>query len=169
MCCGCTYFPCFVKSFWNHFDICVSQSMLFCILVQVLGRKSPFPLILLPQFGGYWIEGTNHELTDTGDSEQLQPLSPNTRTKLECNTTAMIYRKHFLGKVSPFWIWPPPPPPFAYKSFMYVRKYSNKQCYNVKKNNLKYIHLWRQNYLYILHSIHFPQFSWSHLLISIIL
>ncbi|XP_041800889.1 rap1 GTPase-activating protein 1 isoform X4 [Chelmon rostratus] len=65
---------------------------------EVLGRKSPFPLILLPQFGGYWIEGTNHELSDKVDTEQLQPLSPNTRTKLECNTTATIYRKHFLGK-----------------------------------------------------------------------
>ncbi|XP_074537066.1 rap1 GTPase-activating protein 1 isoform X13 [Halichoeres trimaculatus] len=65
---------------------------------EVLGRKSPFPLILLPQFGGYWIEGTNHELSDTVDTEQLQPLSPTTRTKLECNTTATIYRKDFLGK-----------------------------------------------------------------------
>ncbi|XP_047453215.1 rap1 GTPase-activating protein 1 isoform X12 [Mugil cephalus] len=65
---------------------------------EVLGRKSPFPLILLPQFGGYWIEGTNHELSDTLDTEQLQPLSPNTRTKLECNTMATIFRKHFLGK-----------------------------------------------------------------------
>ncbi|KAK2897341.1 hypothetical protein Q8A73_013721 [Channa argus] len=62
---------------------------------EVLGRKSPFPLILLPQFGGYWIEGTNHELSDT---DQPQPLSPNTCTKLECNTTATLYRKHFLGK-----------------------------------------------------------------------
>ncbi|XP_036960517.1 rap1 GTPase-activating protein 1-like isoform X5 [Acanthopagrus latus] len=65
---------------------------------EVLGRKSPFPLILLPQFGGYWIEGTNHDLSETADTEQLQPLSPNTRTKLECNTMATIYRKHFLGK-----------------------------------------------------------------------
>ncbi|XP_046895945.1 rap1 GTPase-activating protein 1 isoform X14 [Hypomesus transpacificus] len=65
---------------------------------EVLGRRSPFPLILLPQFGGYWIEGTNHELRDPGDYEQIQPLSPTTRTKLECNTTAKIYRRHFLGK-----------------------------------------------------------------------
>ncbi|XP_072305159.1 rap1 GTPase-activating protein 1-like isoform X3 [Eucyclogobius newberryi] len=65
---------------------------------EVLGRKSPFPLILLPQFGGFWIEGTNHEVSDSLDSEQAQPLSPNTRTKLECNTTATLYRKHFLGK-----------------------------------------------------------------------
>ncbi|XP_027874371.1 rap1 GTPase-activating protein 1 isoform X7 [Xiphophorus couchianus] len=65
---------------------------------EVLGRKSPFPLILLPQFGGYWIEGTNHELSEAGDPEQHRPPSPSSRTKLECNTTATLYRKHFLGK-----------------------------------------------------------------------
>uniref|UniRef100_A0A671MS33 RAP1 GTPase activating protein n=1 Tax=Sinocyclocheilus anshuiensis TaxID=1608454 RepID=A0A671MS33_9TELE len=65
-------------------------------LCQVLGRKTPFPLILLPQFGGYWIEGTNHELSNGIDLDQL--LSPNSRFKQECNTTAKIYRKHFLGK-----------------------------------------------------------------------
>ncbi|XP_041954497.1 rap1 GTPase-activating protein 1 isoform X9 [Alosa sapidissima] len=65
---------------------------------EVLGRKSPFPLILLPQFGGYWIEGTNHELRSGsgGDPEQL--LSPTSHVKLESNTTAKIYRKQFLGK-----------------------------------------------------------------------
>uniref|UniRef100_A0A8C8DJN2 RAP1 GTPase activating protein a n=1 Tax=Oryzias sinensis TaxID=183150 RepID=A0A8C8DJN2_9TELE len=66
--------------------------------LQVLGRKSPFPLILLPQFGGYWIEGTTHELGNSGEAEQLRPPSPNSRTKLECNTTATLFRKHFLGK-----------------------------------------------------------------------
>lgn len=63
----------------------------------MLGRKSPFPLILLPQFGGYWIEGTNHELQSGTDPEQL--LSPTSHVKLESNTTAKIYRKQFLGKV----------------------------------------------------------------------
>ncbi|MEQ2311574.1 Rap1 GTPase-activating protein 1 [Ameca splendens] len=65
---------------------------------EVLGKKSPFPLILLPQFGGYWIEGTNHELSAAGDPEHHRPPSPNSRTKLECNTMATLYRKHFLGK-----------------------------------------------------------------------
>ncbi|TNN74834.1 Rap1 GTPase-activating protein 1 [Liparis tanakae] len=67
---------------------------------EVLGRKSPFPLILLPQFGGFWIEGTNHDMSCTAETEPPQPLSPspNTRTKLECNTTATLFRKHFLGK-----------------------------------------------------------------------
>ncbi|XP_076848052.1 rap1 GTPase-activating protein 1 isoform X3 [Brachyhypopomus gauderio] len=63
---------------------------------EVLGRTSPFPLILLPQFGGYWIEGTNHDLNN-GTEPTLLP-SPTTRLKLECNTTAKIYRKQFLGK-----------------------------------------------------------------------
>ena len=67
--------------------------------VQVLGREGPFPLILLPQFGGYWIEGTNHQLSEAPES----PLTPatSTRARLEGNHTAKIYRKHFLGKVRP--------------------------------------------------------------------
>uniref|UniRef100_A0A8C1LV55 RAP1 GTPase activating protein n=1 Tax=Cyprinus carpio TaxID=7962 RepID=A0A8C1LV55_CYPCA len=77
-------------------QLTVSIIDLIRCLCQVLGRKSPFPLILLPQFGGYWIEGTNHELSNGTDLDQL--LSPNSRFKLECNTTAKIYRKHFLGK-----------------------------------------------------------------------
>uniref|UniRef100_A0A8C4YE21 RAP1 GTPase activating protein n=1 Tax=Gopherus evgoodei TaxID=1825980 RepID=A0A8C4YE21_9SAUR len=64
--------------------------------LQVLGREGPFPLILLPQFGGYWIEGTNHELTGIPETESLP--SPTSKGKLECNHMARIYRKHFLGK-----------------------------------------------------------------------
>lgn len=67
---------------------------------QVLGREGPFPLILLPQFGGYWIEGTNHQLSGAPDSPPT-PV-PGTRAKLEGNHTAKIYRKHFLGKVRPW-------------------------------------------------------------------
>ncbi|KAL8198223.1 UNVERIFIED_CONTAM: Rap1 GTPase-activating protein 1 [Gekko kuhli] len=63
---------------------------------EVLSREGPFPLILLPQFGGYWIEGTNHDVTGILEAEQLQ--SPTSRVKLECNHMATIYRKHFLGK-----------------------------------------------------------------------
>ncbi|XP_048681386.2 rap1 GTPase-activating protein 1 isoform X9 [Caretta caretta] len=63
---------------------------------EVLGREGPFPLILLPQFGGYWIEGTNHELTSIPETMSLP--SPTSKVKLECNHMARIYRKHFLGK-----------------------------------------------------------------------
>ncbi|XP_034542735.1 rap1 GTPase-activating protein 1 isoform X1 [Notolabrus celidotus] len=63
---------------------------------EVLGRRSPFPLILLPQFGGYWIEGTNHEPKDTPEAEQ--PPGPASQVKLETNSMAKIYRKQFMGK-----------------------------------------------------------------------
>uniref|UniRef100_A0A3Q3WQI9 Rap-GAP domain-containing protein n=1 Tax=Mola mola TaxID=94237 RepID=A0A3Q3WQI9_MOLML len=63
---------------------------------EVLGRTSPFPLILLPQFGGYWIEGTNHEPKDLPEADQ--PPGPTSHVKLETNSTAKIYRKHFMGK-----------------------------------------------------------------------
>ncbi|XP_053942064.1 rap1 GTPase-activating protein 1 isoform X1 [Cuculus canorus] len=63
---------------------------------EVLGREGPFPLILLPQFGGYWIEGTNHQLSEAPESPPTP--APSIRAKLEGNHTAKIYRKHFLGK-----------------------------------------------------------------------
>ncbi|XP_035486131.1 rap1 GTPase-activating protein 1 isoform X1 [Scophthalmus maximus] len=63
---------------------------------EVLGRSFPFPLILLPQFGGYWIEGTNHEPREPPEAEQ--PACPASHVKLETNSTAKIYRKQFVGK-----------------------------------------------------------------------
>ncbi|KAM6980868.1 rap1 GTPase-activating protein 1 [Aplochiton taeniatus] len=65
---------------------------------EVLGRTSPFPLILLPQFGGYWIEGTNHEPSAPTEPQQQQQPSPAAHIKLETNSTAKVYRKQFMGK-----------------------------------------------------------------------
>uniref|UniRef100_A0A8C3AA76 RAP1 GTPase activating protein n=1 Tax=Cyclopterus lumpus TaxID=8103 RepID=A0A8C3AA76_CYCLU len=56
----------------------------------------PFPLILLPQFGGYWIEGNNHELKDPLEADR--PPCPASHVKLETNSMAKIYRKQFMGK-----------------------------------------------------------------------
>ncbi|XP_069597745.1 rap1 GTPase-activating protein 1 isoform X1 [Ranitomeya imitator] len=63
---------------------------------EVLGRRGPFPLILLPQFGGYWIEGTNHDVSLLPAPENSQSAS--SKVKLESNHTARLYRRHFLGK-----------------------------------------------------------------------
>lgn len=75
----------------------IVRSISCLLLHQVLGRTGPFPLILLPQFGGYWIEGTNHEPKDPPEAEPLP--CPASHIKLETNSTAKIYRKHFMGKV----------------------------------------------------------------------
>ncbi|KAG1963099.1 rap1 GTPase-activating protein [Pimephales promelas] len=64
---------------------------------EVLGRTGSLPLILLPQFGGYWIEGTNHDLGSSSSPEEPPPC-PASQDKLETNSIAKIYRKHFLGK-----------------------------------------------------------------------
>ncbi|XP_077054074.1 rap1 GTPase-activating protein 1 isoform X3 [Siphateles boraxobius] len=64
---------------------------------EVLGRTGSLPLILLPQFGGYWIEGTNHDLGSSSSPEEPPPC-PASQVKLETNSIAKIYRKHFLGK-----------------------------------------------------------------------
>ena len=77
--------------------ISVLFNIVIITLCQVLGRTSPFPLILLPQFGGYWIEGTNHEPKDAPEADQ--PPGSASHIKLETNSTAKIYRKQFMGKV----------------------------------------------------------------------
>lgn len=76
---------------------CVLFIFIVVNCLQVLGRTGAFPLILLPQFGGYWIEGTNHEPRDLQEADQ--PPCPASHIKLETNSTAKIYRKHFMGKV----------------------------------------------------------------------
>ncbi|XP_062816520.1 rap1 GTPase-activating protein 2 isoform X3 [Anolis carolinensis] len=71
---------------------------------EILEKGSPYPLIILPQFGGYWIEDPENLSTPTSSDssvceEDEEPLSPSTfGYKLECKGEARAYRKHFLGK-----------------------------------------------------------------------
>lgn len=71
-------------------------------------KGGPYPLIILPQFGGYWIEDPENVGTPTSlgssicEEEEEDGLSPNTfGYKLECKGEARAYRRHFLGKVRP--------------------------------------------------------------------
>uniref|UniRef100_A0A8C0EXF9 RAP1 GTPase activating protein 2 n=1 Tax=Bubo bubo TaxID=30461 RepID=A0A8C0EXF9_BUBBB len=71
---------------------------------NILEKGSPYPLIILPQFGGYWIEDPENLGTPTSSDssvceEEEENLSPSTYGyKLECKGEARAYRKHFLGK-----------------------------------------------------------------------
>uniref|UniRef100_A0A8B9C786 RAP1 GTPase activating protein 2 n=1 Tax=Anser brachyrhynchus TaxID=132585 RepID=A0A8B9C786_9AVES len=71
---------------------------------HILEKGSPYPLIILPQFGGYWIEDPENLGTPTSSDssiceEEEENLSPSTYGyKLECKGEARAYRKHFLGK-----------------------------------------------------------------------
>uniref|UniRef100_A0A8C0ZIR4 RAP1 GTPase activating protein 2 n=1 Tax=Cyanistes caeruleus TaxID=156563 RepID=A0A8C0ZIR4_CYACU len=71
---------------------------------EILEKGRPYPLIILPQFGGYWIEDPENLGTPTSSDssigeEEEENLSPSTYGyKLECKGEARAYRKHFLGK-----------------------------------------------------------------------
>ena len=78
------------------------------LCLQVVEKGGPYPLIVLPQFGGYWIEDPENVSTPTSlgssicEDEEEDSLSPSTfGYKLECKGEARAYRRHFLGKVRP--------------------------------------------------------------------
>ncbi|XP_063812079.1 rap1 GTPase-activating protein 2 isoform X3 [Pseudophryne corroboree] len=71
---------------------------------EILEKETTYPLIILPQFGGYWIEDPENISTPTSSDssicdEEEEPMSPSTYGyKLEYKSSARAYRKHFLGK-----------------------------------------------------------------------
>ncbi|XP_068173445.1 rap1 GTPase-activating protein 2-like isoform X2 [Antennarius striatus] len=75
---------------------------------DVLEKGGPYPQVILPQFGGYWIEeegapaGTpsSSESSFCEDEDGGEGAGPGRGHlyRLECNSTARAYRKHFLGK-----------------------------------------------------------------------
>ncbi|XP_023700776.1 rap1 GTPase-activating protein 2 isoform X3 [Paramormyrops kingsleyae] len=74
---------------------------------EVLEKGSPYPQVILPQFGGYWIEdmeasagtptSSDSSLCDEDDGGGRGPEG-HLGFRLECDRTARTYRKHFLGR-----------------------------------------------------------------------
>uniref|UniRef100_A0A8C5PJP4 Rap-GAP domain-containing protein n=1 Tax=Leptobrachium leishanense TaxID=445787 RepID=A0A8C5PJP4_9ANUR len=62
---------------------------------EILKQGRPFPLLILPPLGGYWIEGSSHSLPPPGSD---LPVSNEQLRILQSDPTARLYRKHFLGK-----------------------------------------------------------------------
>ncbi|XP_052431531.1 rap1 GTPase-activating protein 2 isoform X2 [Carassius gibelio] len=77
---------------------------------NVLEKGGPYPQVILPQFGGYWIEdpeapvGTPTSSDSSFCEEEEDGLNPGGGRgggfsyRLECNSISRAYRKHFLGK-----------------------------------------------------------------------
>uniref|UniRef100_A0A3P8P8M6 Rap-GAP domain-containing protein n=1 Tax=Astatotilapia calliptera TaxID=8154 RepID=A0A3P8P8M6_ASTCA len=82
--------------------------MLVYVTRKVLEKGGPYPQVILPQFGGYWIEDVEAPAGTPSSSESSfceeedggEGMSPGGghSYRLECNSTARAYRKHFLGK-----------------------------------------------------------------------
>ncbi|KAM7397424.1 hypothetical protein PAMA_005630 [Pampus argenteus] len=78
---------------------------------EVLERGGPYPQVILPEFGGYWIEDPEtppppapppHSLNIRGDEEHEEeedaPAGDYGYRLDEINEAARAYRKHFLGR-----------------------------------------------------------------------
>lgn len=72
----------------------------------MLQRGEPYPQVILPQFGGYWIEDpeapgaiANWENGFCDDEDEDGRNSGEYGYKLESNFAIRAYRKHFLGRV----------------------------------------------------------------------
>ncbi|XP_055735754.1 rap1 GTPase-activating protein 2-like isoform X3 [Salvelinus fontinalis] len=74
---------------------------------DILEKGSPYPQVILPQFGGYWIEdaeapvgtptSSESSFCEEDDGGSMSPAG-GFGFRLECNSTARAYRKHFLGR-----------------------------------------------------------------------
>ncbi|XP_031427861.1 rap1 GTPase-activating protein 2b isoform X2 [Clupea harengus] len=77
------------------------------VIEEVLQRGEPYPQVILPQFGGYWIEdaeasgdvpSTKDPGTCNGQDGGGAGPEGGFGYRLERNSAARAYRKHFLGK-----------------------------------------------------------------------
>ncbi|KAI5608199.1 rap1 GTPase-activating protein 2 isoform 2, partial [Silurus asotus] len=86
---------------------------------DVLEKGGPYPQVILPQFGGYWIEdaeaplgtptSSDSSFCEEEESDDMEPGGGRGGVmrgrgggeegyRLESNSTARAYRKHFLGR-----------------------------------------------------------------------
>ncbi|XP_063702112.1 rap1 GTPase-activating protein 1 isoform X2 [Culicoides brevitarsis] len=67
------------------------------LLEEALAKPGPYPMIVLPANGGYWLDGTDHECAFDARGN---PVLPNSawRAKFETDDTAKCYRRFFVGR-----------------------------------------------------------------------
>uniref|UniRef100_A0AAY4ETM0 Rap-GAP domain-containing protein n=1 Tax=Denticeps clupeoides TaxID=299321 RepID=A0AAY4ETM0_9TELE len=74
---------------------------------RIEDKGGPYPQVILPQFGGYWIEdveapvgtptSSDSSFCDEEDGDGITP-GGGFAYRLECNSMARAYRKHFLSR-----------------------------------------------------------------------
>nr|XP_036668698.1 rap1 GTPase-activating protein 1 isoform X4 [Drosophila suzukii] len=67
------------------------------LLEEALAKSAPYPMILLPLHGGYWMDGTEHECSYDARGN---PLLPQTTwmAKFETDDTAKCYRRFYAAR-----------------------------------------------------------------------
>ncbi|XP_035697160.1 rap1 GTPase-activating protein 1-like isoform X2 [Branchiostoma floridae] len=67
------------------------------LLQQVIKGEGPYPMIVAPANGRYWVDGNDPDTLTDSQGRPILPSCP-AKYKLEADDTAKCYRRHFLGK-----------------------------------------------------------------------
>lgn len=67
------------------------------LLEETLAKSSPYPMIVLPYSGGYWVDGTDHECAFDVQGNAVLPQNA-WRGKFETDDTAKCYRRFYLNR-----------------------------------------------------------------------
>ncbi|XP_077296085.1 rap GTPase activating protein 1 isoform X3 [Arctopsyche grandis] len=64
------------------------------LLEETLSKTGPYPMIVLPEKGGYWVDGAEPDCAET----PANPPRAGWRAKFETDDTAKCYRRFFVGR-----------------------------------------------------------------------
>lgn len=67
------------------------------LLEDTLSKPGPYPMIVLPNSGGYWVDGTDHECAFDIRGNPVLPHNA-WRSKFETDDTAKCYRRFYVNR-----------------------------------------------------------------------
>lgn len=67
------------------------------LLEDTLSKAGPYPMIVLPSNGGYWVDGTEHDCTFDARGNPVLPHNA-WRGKFESDDTAKCYRRFYMNR-----------------------------------------------------------------------
>lgn len=67
------------------------------LLEEALSKSGPYPMIVLPANGGYWVDGTDHECAFDSRGNPVLPSNA-WKSRFETDDTAKCYRRFFMAR-----------------------------------------------------------------------
>ena len=64
----------------------------------IQANEAPFPLLIIPPDGGYWVQNGEYESSRSEDGTWQAPEIDTEHFRLDTDTTAMMYGRHFVGR-----------------------------------------------------------------------
>ena len=70
-----------------------------CAHVQVIAQEGPYPLLIEPPDGGFWIQNGEYESARGEDGIWRAPEISTEHYNLDSNKNAFVYGRHLIGEV----------------------------------------------------------------------